>query len=276
MGTNVGRVDAVRHPAPAAVGVRQHRRLRADVLPADRRAAVLLLVHRRVHREAYRSLPPDEQARFDPMITGFNPTDMYAADHIRRVLHDVPRRVLGHRRVHDSQGVRVGEGRRRDGEPARIRRSIACSTSRPRSGWSCIMHNDIDVPFPKPDAEPYLAQLNAICSCAIRRRRSSGRTSASDASFSGASVGGGGRAGPGRSASSIARVRSRVQPRELRHLLGRNREIHRRVARDDRGDRDDAQPASRSIPVRHRQGRPAGSGRRTSRSSRCTRRCSRS
>src|SRR3954452_15767616 len=35
---------------------------------------------------AYRSLPKDERARFDPMITGFNPADMYAADHIRRVL----------------------------------------------------------------------------------------------------------------------------------------------------------------------------------------------
>ena len=51
---------------------------------------------------AYRSLTPAEQARFDPMITGFNPADMYAADHIRRVLHDVSRRVLRHRRVHAS------------------------------------------------------------------------------------------------------------------------------------------------------------------------------
>ena len=51
MGTQVGRVDAVRHPAAAAVVVRQHRRLRADLLPADRRAALLLLVHRRLHRD---------------------------------------------------------------------------------------------------------------------------------------------------------------------------------------------------------------------------------
>lgn len=29
----------------------------------------------------------EEQGRFDPMITGLNPADMYAADHIRRVLH---------------------------------------------------------------------------------------------------------------------------------------------------------------------------------------------
>jgi hypothetical protein len=33
---------------------------------------------------AYKSLSPEQQARFDPMITGFNPTDMYAADHIKR------------------------------------------------------------------------------------------------------------------------------------------------------------------------------------------------
>src|SRR5580693_3565504 len=31
---------------------------------------------------AYKSLSKDERAHFDPMITGFNPTDMYAVDHI--------------------------------------------------------------------------------------------------------------------------------------------------------------------------------------------------
>jgi hypothetical protein len=35
---------------------------------------------------AYKSLTKAEQARFDPMITGFNPADMYAVDHIKRVL----------------------------------------------------------------------------------------------------------------------------------------------------------------------------------------------
>src|SRR3954470_23320199 len=38
----------------------------------------------------YKSLTPKEQERFDPMITGFNPADMYAADHIRRVLKTFP------------------------------------------------------------------------------------------------------------------------------------------------------------------------------------------
>ena len=39
---------------------------------------------------AYRALPAAEQARFDPMITGFNPADMYGVDHIRRVLKTFP------------------------------------------------------------------------------------------------------------------------------------------------------------------------------------------
>ena len=39
---------------------------------------------------AYRSLTKEQQARFDPMITGFNPADMYAADHIKRVLLTFP------------------------------------------------------------------------------------------------------------------------------------------------------------------------------------------
>src|SRR6187399_1291549 len=38
----------------------------------------------------YRSLTKEQQARFDPMITGFNPADMYAADHTKRVLTTFP------------------------------------------------------------------------------------------------------------------------------------------------------------------------------------------
>src|SRR5215813_8446766 len=40
--------------------------------------------------KAYLSLPPADRQRFDPMITGFNPADMYAADHIRRVMELFP------------------------------------------------------------------------------------------------------------------------------------------------------------------------------------------
>jgi Amidohydrolase len=40
--------------------------------------------------QAYLRLPGEDRARLDPMITGFNPTDMYGADHIRRVLLTYP------------------------------------------------------------------------------------------------------------------------------------------------------------------------------------------
>jgi hypothetical protein len=65
----------------------------------------------------YESLKPEQQARLDPMITGFNPADMYAVDHIRRVLEDISRRVHRHRRVHRTQGIRVLESRGRHGKP---------------------------------------------------------------------------------------------------------------------------------------------------------------
>ena len=44
-------VDVVRHSPSAAVVVCELGRIRAHVLPADRRPSLLLLVHRRVHRE---------------------------------------------------------------------------------------------------------------------------------------------------------------------------------------------------------------------------------
>ena len=46
---------------------------------------------------AYKSLTKEQQARFDPMITGFNPTDMYATDHIKRVLQDFSRGIYRYR-----------------------------------------------------------------------------------------------------------------------------------------------------------------------------------
>ena len=40
--------------------------------------------------QEYLSLSDAQRQRVDPMITGFNPTDMYAADHIKRVLSTFP------------------------------------------------------------------------------------------------------------------------------------------------------------------------------------------
>jgi hypothetical protein len=111
---------------------------------------------------AYKSLTHDEQARFDPMITGFNPTDMYAADHIRRVLQTFP-------------GVFSGIGEfsiHKEFVSAKIAGEVA-SLQDPaldrildfagEVGLVVLIHNDIDVPFAKEGSEPaYLEQAKAL------------------------------------------------------------------------------------------------------------------
>ena len=85
---------------------------------------------------AYRSLPPADQARFDPMITGFNPTDMYAANHIRRVLTTFP-------------GVFSGIGE------FTIHKEFVSSKIAGEVGLVVLLHNDVDMPFPRPGQDPY-------------------------------------------------------------------------------------------------------------------------
>jgi hypothetical protein len=103
---------------------------------------------------AYRSLTPAQQTRIDPMITGFNPTDMYAADHIRRVLTTFPGVFsgIGEFTIHKEfvSGKIAGETASLT-NPA-LDRLLDFAAE---AGLVVILHNDIDVPFPKPDQEPY-------------------------------------------------------------------------------------------------------------------------
>lgn len=111
---------------------------------------------------AYRSLTKEEQARFDPMITGFNPTDMYAADHIRRVLQTFP-------------GVFTGIGEfsiHKEFVSSKIAGETASLTNpaldrildfAAEVGLVVIIHNDMDVPFAKEGSPPaYLGQMKAL------------------------------------------------------------------------------------------------------------------
>src|SRR6185503_10242850 len=111
---------------------------------------------------AYRSLSKQEQARLDPMITGFNPADMYGVDHIRRVLQTFP-------------GVFSGIGEfsiHKEFVSAKIPGETASLTNpaldrildfAAEAGLVVILHSDIDMPFAKQDAEPvYLAQMKAL------------------------------------------------------------------------------------------------------------------
>ena len=115
---------------------------------------------------AYKSLTTEQQARFDPMITGFNPTDMYAADHIRRVLQTFP-------------GVFTGIGEftiHKEFVSAKIPGEVA-SLQNPaldrildfaaEVGLLAILHNDVDIPIAKDvakdESEPaYLNQIKAV------------------------------------------------------------------------------------------------------------------
>jgi Amidohydrolase len=111
---------------------------------------------------AYRSLSREQQARFDPMITGFNPADMYAVDHIKRVLQTFP-------------GVFSGIGEfsiHKEFVSAKIAGQTA-SLLNPaldkilnfaaEVGLVVIIHNDMDVPFAKEGSQPvYLDQMKAL------------------------------------------------------------------------------------------------------------------
>ncbi|MGH7726860.1 MAG: amidohydrolase family protein [Candidatus Eiseniibacteriota bacterium] len=110
----------------------------------------------------YRALSPADQARFDPMITGFNPTDMYAADHIRRVLKTFP-------------GVFSGIGEftiHKEFVSSKISGEVASLTDpaldrvldlAAEAGLVVILHNDLDRPMAAKGAEPvFLTQLKDL------------------------------------------------------------------------------------------------------------------
>lgn len=111
---------------------------------------------------AYKSLTKDEQARFDPMITGFNPADMYAVDHIKRVLKTFPGVFtgIGEFSIHKEfvSAKIAGEVASLD-DPALDRILDFCA----ESGLLVILHNDMDTPFPKEGKPPaYLEQMRAL------------------------------------------------------------------------------------------------------------------
>jgi hypothetical protein len=112
--------------------------------------------------QAYLSLPRAQRARFEPMITGFNPTDMYAADHIKRVLTLFP-------------GVFSGIGEftiHKEFVSAKVAGEVASLTDPAldrildfagEAGLVVILHNDIDVPFAEREKVPvHLEQLKAL------------------------------------------------------------------------------------------------------------------
>src|SRR4029453_1318524 len=102
------------------------------------------------------------QARFDPMITGVNPADMYGVDHIRRVLMAFP-------------GVFTGIGEftiDKEFASSKVAGETASLTNpaldrildfAAEVGMVVLIHSDIDMPLAKQNTEAvYLAQMKAL------------------------------------------------------------------------------------------------------------------
>jgi hypothetical protein len=104
---------------------------------------------------AYRSLTPAERARFDPMITGFNPADMYAADHIKRVLLTFPGVFsgIGEFTIHKEFVSSKVAGKTASLLDPALDRILDFTAE---TGLVAILHNDVDMPFPKPGQEPWV------------------------------------------------------------------------------------------------------------------------
>src|SRR5215216_379386 len=111
---------------------------------------------------SYRALPKEEQSRLDPMITGFSPSDMYADDHVRRVLTAFPGVFsgIGEFSIHkEFVSAKVAGGVASLNDPA-LDRLIDFAAE---VGLAVLIHNDIDTPFAKEGSPPaYFGEVKAL------------------------------------------------------------------------------------------------------------------
>jgi predicted TIM-barrel fold metal-dependent hydrolase len=89
------------------------------------------------------------------MITGFNPADMYAADHIRRVLTTFPGVFsgIGEFTIHKEFVSSKIAGETASLMNPALDRILDFAGE---VGLVALLHNDVDMPYPKPGQEPYL------------------------------------------------------------------------------------------------------------------------
>src|SRR5678809_929027 len=110
----------------------------------------------------YKKLSAQEKARFDPMITSLNPADMYAADHIRRVLKTFPGVFtgIGEFTIHKefvSSKVAGGAATLNDRALDRVLDFAG------EVGLVVILHSDVDRPMAAPGSEPvFLQQMKDV------------------------------------------------------------------------------------------------------------------
>lgn len=112
--------------------------------------------------QAYLSLSEEDRKRFDPMITGFNPTDMHATNHIRDVLLTYPGVFsgIGEFTIHkEFVSTKIS------GHAASLnnRALDAILDDSGKVGLLVILHSDVDIVYPPPGAEAaYQKDLMAL------------------------------------------------------------------------------------------------------------------
>ncbi len=110
----------------------------------------------------YKSLSPEQQSRLDPMITGFNPADMYAANHIERVLRTFPGVFTG---IGEFSIHKEFVSSKVSGEVASLTNPAVDSilSFAGEVGLVVIFHNDMDMPMAKEKTVPvYLEQMKSL------------------------------------------------------------------------------------------------------------------
>jgi hypothetical protein len=108
--------------------------------------------------DQYNHLTDEQKKRFEPMITGFNPADMYASEHIKRVLLTFPGVFsgIGEFTIHkEFVSSKVA------GEIASLRNPALDTVLKTAGeiGLVVILHNDINKPYPKSYTQNYLKDV---------------------------------------------------------------------------------------------------------------------
>jgi hypothetical protein len=112
--------------------------------------------------QMYNSLSAIDKQRFDPMITGFNPADMYAKEHIKRVLQCFPGVFSG---IGEFSIHKEFVSSKVSGETASLTNPALDSVLdfAGEVGLVVILHSDMDMPMAKAGTLPvYLDQMKAV------------------------------------------------------------------------------------------------------------------
>ena len=111
--------------------------------------------------DQYVRLPPADRKRIDPMVTGFNPTDMYAADHIRRVLLMYPGVFsgIGEFSVHKEFVSSKVAGHTASLLNPALDKILTFSGE---AGLVVVLHNDINTVRPAPGRPAHFDDLKTV------------------------------------------------------------------------------------------------------------------